>query len=169
MKKVIVASAVLLAMTTSAFARPYHAPRGEVIEIEPVYDQVAVQVPRHECHTVRIPVYGNTHYDYYNRGSRLENVIGGMIIGGVLGRAATRDADGARAGAVIGGLLGTTAGDYRGRDVAGYRQDHRCSEYYSTEYQTQFVGNRVTVLDRHGNIHTTFTRRNVTLGERIEF
>lgn len=169
MKKVLIASTILLAMTTSAFARPGygHAPTGEVIEIEPVYDQVAVQVPRHQCHTVRIPVYGNSYG--YSSGGRLENVIGGMIIGGVLGRAATRDADGARAGAVIGGLLGTTAGGYHDRDVAGYRQDHRCSEYYSTEYQTQFVGNRVTVLDRHGNIHTTFTRQNVTLGQRIQF
>ena len=96
------------------------------------YKDVSRSIPYQECHNVDVPIYGNVGgRTHTSRGDVLE----GMIIGGLLGKAVTGDDKGAAFGAVIGGMESTNGGYERG--VVGYKQQQRCQTKYN--YTTEKV------------------------------
>src|SRR6056300_1246658 len=70
-------------------------------QIEDYYYTVYDRVPETKriCETVQVPVYG-----VERRQTNGADVLGGMIIGGILGKGLTGKDNGAAAGAVIGGI-----------------------------------------------------------------
>lgn len=76
------------------------------------------------CTFENIPVYGS---GYKPSGA---NVLGGMIIGGLLGKALTGDNNLALGGAVVGGVA---AGESRGSRVIGSRSERVCKP--TTKYR----------------------------------
>tara|TARA_R110000744_G_C19236231_1_gene548732 strand:- start:467 stop:943 length:477 start_codon:yes stop_codon:yes gene_type:complete len=69
------------------------------------------------CTWENVPVYGS---GYTPSGS---SVLGGMILGGLLGKALTGDNNLALGGAVVGGV---TAGESRGSKIIGSRSERVC-------------------------------------------
>lgn len=120
----------------------------------------SVPVTRQVCQMVDVPVYGTVQRE----GNAGASALTGMIIGGLIGKGATGNDDGAAAGAVLGGIIGANEGQRTRteRVITGYTQERQCSnvtEYrnvdermydYSiltftvdgVEYQTEFVRNK---------------------------
>jgi len=74
------------------------------------------------CWDVEVPIYGNT-----GSGASAGDVLGGMIIGGLLGKGASGNDNGAAAGAVIGGMI--AADKKKGnKQIVGYKQETRCKD-----------------------------------------
>lgn len=84
-----------------------------VIEQEPYRVEV--------CKDVQVPVYGQT-----GSGASAGDVLGGMIIGGLLGKGATGKDNGAAAGAVIGGMIAADKNQSK-QGVTGYRTERQCA------------------------------------------
>ena len=96
------------------------------------YKDVIREIPFQDCFMVDVPIYGNVGgRTHTSKGDVLE----GMIIGGLLGKAVTGDDKGAAFGAVIGGMESTNGGYERG--VVGYKQQQRCQTKYN--YTTEKV------------------------------
>jgi|13_taG_2_1085334.scaffolds.fasta_scaffold09057_5 uncharacterized protein YcfJ len=79
------------------------------------------------CDNVEVPVY-----EYRNKNSNSGDVLGGMIIGGLIGKGITKKDNGAAVGAVIGGLI---AADNNGKErvQTGYRIERQCYQKPATE------------------------------------
>lgn len=108
------ATAALIAVTASAtFAPTAHAGSYEV-----------------RCKTETVP------YQETIKGGSPEEVLGGAIIGGLLGGAATDDNAGAVVGAIIGGAL---ANENSGQVVTRYREVETCANV--------FIPDRVTDVE----------------------
>ena len=119
MKKLLLATA-LVASTTSAYAN--EAARATVRD---VYRNDTVSVPREiqDCHMIDVPVYETVR----RQGDAGAGALGGMIIGGLLGKGLTGKDDGAAVGAVMGGIIGANNAQTRDEQViTGYRQEQRC-------------------------------------------
>ena len=89
------------------------------------YKDVSRSTPYQDCFMVDVPIYGNIGS---NNHTSKGDVLEGMIIGGLLGKAVTGDDKGAAFGAVIGGMESTNGGYERG--VVGYRQKRHCQTKY---------------------------------------
>lgn len=140
-----------------------------VVDVDPIYRQVRVSVPRREC-------WNETRYEevdypqdrrYEPQRSSAGPVILGGIVGAVLGHQVGRGS-GQRAATVAGAIIGSAVGhdaaarrDSRnGRyDDRGYRESQpydveRCSVRYDEDYERRVEGYRVTYV-YHGREHTT--------------
>ena len=60
------------------------------------------------------------------------DVLGGMIIGGLLGKGITGKDNGAAAGAVLGGIFQADKKQNKQNQIVGYRQQQQC--YQNTTY-----------------------------------
>jgi uncharacterized protein YcfJ len=98
------------------------------------YETVTKRIPHTEqiCRTVDVPIYGNV-----GGGANASDVLGGMIIGGLIGKGATGKDNGAAAGAVIGGMIAADKKQQQG--VVGYRQETRCENQTTYTTKTQEV------------------------------
>jgi uncharacterized protein YcfJ len=96
------------------------------------YKDVTRSIPYQQCHMVDVPIYGNISS---GRSASRGDVLEGMLIGGVLGKAITGHDKGAAVGAVIGGMESTTR--YNERGIVGYKQREKCVTRY--DHQTQNV------------------------------
>lgn len=77
-----------------------------------------------ECYTVEVPIYGQRQ-----GGDAGAGALGGMILGGILGKGLTGDDGGAAAGAVLGGIIGANeAQNNTRRVVTGYKQERKCDQ-----------------------------------------
>ena len=147
MHRIIIALAVAL-FGTSAQANQSYTVQGKVVQIQPVYTQVSVQKPSQHCRNVEVPIYGRT-----GGGNAGEGALGGMIIGGVLGKVLGGNDKGAAAGAILGGVVGANNSQGQ-RVITGYRTERQCSTSYSyvnttiiNEYDITYrvQGQRITV------------------------
>lgn len=101
------------------------------VKVQDFTKTVTKNIPHTEtiCNVVEVPIYGST-----SNGASAGDVLGGMIIGGLLGKGVTGNDKGAAAGAVIGGMV--SADKKQGnQQIVGYRQENRCQN--KTTYTTQ--------------------------------
>jgi len=176
-------TAAVLALPSLAQAGHDSYRYAEVVDVDPIYSYVSVQVPQRECWTdveyEQVPVYrrGNGHRDNDRRrsGSAFPTVAGGLV-GGVIGRQ-FGSGKGRDAMTVVGTLVGAAIGhqsshresyqDHR-YTSAGYRTvSHpieRCDVKYITEKRRELEGYRVTY--RYGGRSYT-TRTQIHPGTRI--
>ena len=81
------------------------------------------------CDNVEVPVY-----EYRNKNSNSGNVLGGMIIGGLIGKGITKKDNGAAVGAVIGGIIAAdNNSNGKERVQTGYRIERQCYQKPATE------------------------------------
>lgn len=145
MKNLILTTALAVSVSTPALAENVNA------RVEDHYREVTRQIPHTErvCEIVEVPIYG-----YNNGGATAGDVLGGMIIGGLIGKGATGDDKGAAAGAVIGGMVG--ADRNRGQQViTGYRQENRCHNKTTYTSQTESIYSHSTITWTENGRRTT--------------
>jgi uncharacterized protein YcfJ len=123
MKHLITIATVAVAISTPAFAEKTNA------NIQDHYKTVIEQSPyRVEvCKDVQVPVYGQV-----GSGASAGDVLGGMIIGGLIGKGATGKDNGAAAGAVIGGMIAADKNQTK-QTITGYTTKRECS--WETRYE----------------------------------
>lgn len=123
MKQLIIAGIVAL-FATSASAHHTYKANGTVVAITPIYTKVYSQQPQQKCHDVEVPIYGRKQ-----GGNAGEGALGGMIIGGILGKALGGNDQGAAAGAILGGVIGADKSQGE-RVITGYRTERQCNTTY---------------------------------------
>ena len=136
MKKVMVATAVALMVSTPALAD-----KQRVTDVEDIYKTVTRNIPQTEqvCNLVEVPIYGEKKFD--QGGAIVGGLIGGLLgnqVGGGSGKEAATGV-GAMAGAIIGGKNGE-------KEIVGYRQETRCQNKttYTTETKEVYSHSVVT-------------------------
>lgn len=133
-------SLLLAGVVAVVVALPAHAENVRAY-ITDEYKTVTKRIPTTEqiCRNVDVPIYGKK-----NGGASAGDVLGGMIIGGLLGKGATGKDNGAAAGAVIGGMI--AADKKHSQDViVGYRQETRCENQTTYTTKTQEVYSHSTI------------------------
>jgi len=126
MMKYLLATISLVAVATPALADTSKA------YTEDHYKTVLEQKPYtvEVCKDVEVPIYGQT-----GSGASAGDVLGGMIIGGLIGKGASGDDKGAAAGAVIGGMIAADKNQTQ-QTITGYRREQQCQKetrYRETE------------------------------------
>ena len=160
MKKLLMATALVGVASCATAETIASNVKGTVTEVQPLTRVVSVERPHRSCNTVEVPVYGNV-----GGGASAGDVLGGMIIGGLLGKGVSGNDKGAAAGAVIGGMISADKKTQQG--IIGYRQENRCTTEYITELQERNAGYRVTI-EVEGNTIQTVTDRKYRVGQRVE-
>jgi len=105
------------------------------------YKTVTERVPytEHVCNWVDVPIYGQK-----GGGASAGDVLGGMIIGGLIGKGVTNKDNGAAAGAVIGGMI--AADKKKGQEgIIGYKQERQCKDYTRYDEVSRDVYSHSTV------------------------
>lgn len=142
MKTLLATVAVIAAFSSAASAETYTV-KAEVIDVEANMVYVDHAVPVERCDIVRVPVTETRRSG--GSGASSGDVLGGMILGGLIGKGASGDDKGAAVGAILGGMI--AADNNRGSSyevVTGYHNEHHC--YNVNEY--------TTVSTRDGSIVT---------------
>lgn len=136
MKKLLITASLVTAMASPALADSVNA------NVRDHYKTIIEQKPyRVEvCKDVEVPTYGNV-----SNGASAGDVLGGMIIGGLIGKGATGKDNGAAAGAVIGGMIAADK-KHNQRGVTGYHTERKC-----------FVETRYEETEREVYSHSTIT------------
>lgn len=157
MKKILgTVAAILVANAANA------DPMATITYVEPIYETVSVPRTHQVCSIVQVPVYGNVQ-----GGDAGAGALGGMIIGGLLGKGVTGDDGGAAAGAVIGGIIGANQAQNGSRRViTGYRDERQCSNETTYVTETQISKYRVG-FEWKGFFNETYTYNNYRVGDRI--
>ncbi len=120
-------------MLTAAFiAASTPAMANQTVTDVKVYDHTKVitkyiPVTQYVCTDIKKPVYGNVQKEGATAG---EGALGGMILGGVLGKVIGGNDKGAAAGAILGGIIGADKGSKpnNSREIIGYEFVEQCKE-----------------------------------------
>ena len=86
MLKLITAILALFSFS-NLFAETYYV-TGTVQSIEPVYSSTNIYTPETRCRNVKVPVYGKV---VSGNGASGADVLGGMVVGALIGKALTND------------------------------------------------------------------------------
>lgn len=171
-RKTLVLMAAVATISVPSLALADHGgyQYAKVVDVEPIYRQVRVEVPERECwteiHYESVP----TRYERY-RGSAVPTIAGG-VIGGVVGRQFGKG-NGRDAMTVLGTLVGAAIGHQAGHrqydDSHRYesvreRPVERCETHYRTEERRDLDGYLVTY--RYAGREYT-TRTDEHPGDRI--
>ena len=160
MKKFLTTAALILSTSTSAWATDFVV-QGKITTVEPNYLTKEIGTPYKECYNVEVPVYGNVG----GSGASASDVLGGMIIGGLIGKGATGKDNGAAAGAVIGGMV--AADKKTGQQgIVGYRQEQRCETRYKYETVRELKNYTIT-YEWNGYYGSTTTYYNFRVGDTV--
>jgi uncharacterized protein YcfJ len=152
----IFASIMLLFTASNAVANS-NVVQGKIVSIDPIYTNTQQQKPKQVCQEVEVPIYGRT-----GGGNAGEGALGGMIIGGVLGKVLGGNDKGAAAGAILGGVVGANNSQGQ-RVITGYRKEFQCNTTY-TYVNTQVI-NEYNITYRVGGNHRITMRVNRAVGE----
>ena len=133
MKKLFATTAAVL------FALPASAE-----DVQDFYKTITKQIPQTQqvCEIVDVPIYGNV-----GNGASAGDVLGGMIIGGLIGKGVTNKDNGAAAGAVLGGMIAADKKNQQG--VVGYRQEQRCTNHTTYSSVSEEVYSHSVVTFNH--------------------
>ena len=145
-------------MSTTAYADNIRV-KVPVLDSQPNYITKTVQQPTRKCRDIEVPIYGG------NTGNAGEGALGGMIIGGVLGKVLGGNDKGAAAGAILGGVVGANKSQ-NGRQIIGYRQEQRCTTTYTNQQIQETAGYTVT-YELAGQRHTTHSHRYIDPGRTL--
>ena len=152
MKKFLMIGALIAGIATSATAHAEMRIKVAVDASEPNYVTKNIRTPQQQCSIVDVPIYGST-----GGGANAGDVLGGMIIGGLLGKGASGNDKGAAAGAVIGGMI--AADKKKGnQQIVGYRQEQRCTTTYTNERVDEISGYKVYYTLNGEQFHTHSNR-----------
>lgn len=158
MKNLLVTTAAAMIIAGSASAQTKYA---TITNVQPNYQNTYQNVPTTQCNDVEVPVYGTVQ----GNGASSGDVLGGMIIGGLLGKGATGNDKGAAAGAVLGGMI--AADNNRSRQViTGYRTERQCSEVMVRQQVRQIKNYQITYRWQ-GVTSRSYTYNNYNVGDRI--
>ena len=161
----IFASIMLLFTASNAVANS-NVVQGKIVSIDPIYTNIQQQKPKQVCQEVEVPIYGRT-----GGGNAGEGALGGMIIGGVLGKVLGGNDKGAAAGAILGGVVGANNSQGQ-RRITGYRTEYQCTTTYRNssksiinEYDIVYRvdGQRITVRVNRA------VGQNAYVGQRKDF
>ena len=152
--KYLLATAAIATFATQASAENY----ATITNVTANYQEVTTNQPVTICNDVEVPIYGNT-----GGGASGADVLGGMIIGGLLGKGASGNDKGAAAGAVIGGMI--AADKKKGnQQIVGYRAEQRCTTTYTTQQIDKANGYKV-YYNLNGQRFHTHSHRYVEPGK----
>ena len=104
------------------FCSPAHA--SDITNIK-IYDHTKVvtqSVPLTErrCQDVNVPIYQRS------QGTSAGDLLAGVLLGGILGKAATKKDNGAAVGAIMGGIIANESG--KKTRVTGYKTEVHCND-----------------------------------------
>jgi len=156
---------VLTAIATSAHAETFSnttVVNGSVVNSVPHYHTKSVSVPTQKCSIKEIPIYSSRKGN-----SAGEGALGGMILGGILGKVIGGNDQGAAAGAILGGVIGADKSKPQRREIIGYRQDEVCKTVYRTE-DRQVQQGWTTTVKYNGHIITQKTNRRFYAGQNVK-
>jgi len=157
MKRLLTTTALILATGTASAETVY----ARITKIEPRYETSYQNVPTTQCQDVQVPIYGTVQ----GGGASAGDVLGGMIIGGILGKGATGKDDGAAVGAIIGGMVAADNKQSK-QVVTGYKTERQCSEVL-VQQQVQTIKNFRITYKWQGVTGRSFTYNNYQVGDRI--
>ena len=127
MKSILISAALVVA--TPAMAETTRA------TIEDVFATVVESTPytRQVCQNVEVPIYGTVTRQ--GGGASGGDILGCMILGGLLGKGVTGKDDGAAAGAVLGGIIAADKANKPRTEtvITGYKNERQCQNV--TEYK----------------------------------
>lgn len=138
-----------------AFAESYNV-TATVKRVEVYQETVTQNVPTTQCSVVSVPIYGQNK-------SNSGDVLGGMIIGGLVGKGATGNDNGAAIGAVLGGMI---AADNTGKRIIGYQNVDDCQTVWRQE-QVDIGTQYIVSYDWNGLAGKVNTSRRYFVGDMI--
>jgi uncharacterized protein YcfJ len=157
LKNLLKIGIVLSTIGTAATASAGEYVTAQIISSEPVYTQFTERTPRNVCNMQQVPIYGRVG------GANASDVLGGMIIGGLIGKGATGKDNGAAAGAVLGGMV--AADRAGGRAITGYQQVQNCHVQYT--YNTiDKISHYNVIADVNGQ-QVNLTLRTMPMGDTV--
>jgi len=135
MKKILTTVAFTLVLSVPAYAEA----------VQDHYKTVTKRTPYTEtvCNLVDVPIYGSV-----GGGASAGDVLGGMIIGGLLGKGITNKDNGAAAGAVIGGMIAADQNQAE-QGIVGYKQEQQCKNITRYTESSEQVYSHSTVSFYH--------------------
>jgi|SaaInlStandDraft_1057018.scaffolds.fasta_scaffold05627_10 uncharacterized protein YcfJ len=156
--KTLLASTALLFASTVAHAQQY----ATITDVKTNYETSYQNTTTQQCYDVEVPVYGNVQ-----GGNAGEGALGGMIIGGLLGKGVTGNDQGAAAGAIIGGIIGAdNAQNSTRRVITGYRIERQCDQVANRKPVRTVKNYRITYV-WNGVRNRSYTYNHYRVGDRI--
>ena len=161
--KVILSSIAALALLAGT-AQAHHTQRVEatVTRVDPIYSNSTQHLPRQVCEQVQVPIYSTVQ----GPGATGSDVLGGMILGGLLGKGVTGDDKGAAIGAILGGVTQADKQSSR-RVITGYQHQQQCRTVYDTVNSNVVTGYQIW-FSYDGMSGTATTNTKYTVGETIQ-
>ena len=103
------------------------------------------------CRLVKIPIYHKPH-----RPTGAE-ILGGLVIGGALGKVISGDDKGALAGAVVGGLVTSSRQEPR---IVGYSRKRVCEDkiFHRKEYRQEYSHSTISFTINGVSYNRTFMK-----------
>ena len=157
MKKLLTSVAIFATTATTAVAQNATA---TITNVEPRYVTETINRPYQSCYMVDVPVYGQQ-----GGGASSGDVLGGMILGGILGKGASGNDKGAAVGAILGGMVAADNKQNQ-QSIIGYRQQEKCETRYDSERVTKIKDYRIT-FEWQGIRGQAYTYNNYVVGDRL--
>jgi uncharacterized protein YcfJ len=137
---------------------------GTVQSLEPVYTNSSLIVPEKRCRNIKVPVYRQV---VSNSGASGADVLGGMVVGALLGKAFTNDNNAAGVGAVMGGVVAAEQKRTTKTKIVGYNTQQRC-EIVQVVQQQNAIQNYRVIYSWNGLTGSSLTNRYYELGSKIQ-